>query len=221
MTRTLATGARLAVAGSAGALAIGLFSAGAANADTFVPLPDGQIVKTLSDGTVITLSAIGQSANISPSMGATPVHRNVWVSGTATVHLDGGDGSIGWIQPGYIVGCQVNISGGGVGGDAGVAGAGQSVTGTAGANANLSLGPGQVVNYNILDLEYPDNYGNERHDNGNAFYSKDASVSWSDSTLGVTGCAGYAQARNYVSLEIETSNVISYVTLWGQPFSIG
>ncbi|MEU4843340.1 MspA family porin, partial [Nocardia testacea] len=73
--------ARLAGVGAATTIALGLFSAGAANADTFIPLPGGELVKTLSDGTVVTVRMVGESATISPSMGATPVHRNAWASG--------------------------------------------------------------------------------------------------------------------------------------------
>uniref|UniRef100_UPI0024565D4A MspA family porin n=1 Tax=Nocardia asiatica TaxID=209252 RepID=UPI0024565D4A len=103
--------ARMAGVGAAATIAMGLFSTGAANADTFVPLPGGELTKTLSDGTVVTVRLVGESANISPSMGATPLHRNAWVSGSAQVELSGAAG--GKIFPGYTVGCQVNIAGGG------------------------------------------------------------------------------------------------------------
>ncbi|MGW4713421.1 MspA family porin, partial [Nocardia sp. NPDC004260] len=29
------------------------------------------------------------------------------------------------------------------------------------------------------------------------------------------------QARAFISVEVETDNVITWVTLWGQPFSLG
>ncbi|MEA3528708.1 MspA family porin, partial [Nocardia gipuzkoensis] len=45
--------ARMAGVGAAATIAMGLFSTGAANADTFVPLPGGELTKTLSDGTVV------------------------------------------------------------------------------------------------------------------------------------------------------------------------
>ncbi|MBF6470150.1 porin, partial [Nocardia beijingensis] len=61
--------ARMAGVGAAATIAMGLFSTGAANADTFVPLPGGELTKTLSDGTVVTIRLVGESANISPSMG--------------------------------------------------------------------------------------------------------------------------------------------------------
>ncbi|MGY2010718.1 MspA family porin, partial [Nocardia gipuzkoensis] len=47
------------------------------------------------------------------------------------------------------------------------------------------------------------------------------SVTWADETIGLNGCGGYAQARAFVSVEVETDNVITWVTLWGQPFSLG
>ncbi|MGY1867191.1 MspA family porin, partial [Nocardia gipuzkoensis] len=40
--------ARMAGVGAAATIAMGLFSTGAANADTFVPLPGGELTKTLS-----------------------------------------------------------------------------------------------------------------------------------------------------------------------------
>ncbi|MFR9753001.1 MspA family porin [Nocardia sp. 004] len=218
--------ARMAGAGAAATIAMGLFSTGAANADTFVPLPGGEITQTLSDGTVVTVRLVGESANINPSMGATPVHRNAWVSGSAQVELSGAAG--GKIYPGYVVGCQVNISGGAVNG--GVSGGVEWATdkdgnraGSLGANSggNLSLGPGQAQSFNILDRESADDFGSESHSGRNKFKGTSGSVTWADQTISLSGCGGYAQARAFVNVEVETDNVISTVTLWGQPFSLG
>ncbi|SIT33732.1 hypothetical protein SAMN05421776_1181, partial [Nocardia farcinica] len=52
---------RAAGACAAATVAFGMLSAGAANADTFVPLPGGEITKTLSDGTVVTVRLVGES----------------------------------------------------------------------------------------------------------------------------------------------------------------
>ncbi|MGH8881042.1 MAG: MspA family porin [Stackebrandtia sp.] len=216
--------ARLAGVGAAASVALGLFSTGAANADTFVPLPGGEIVKTLSDGTVVTVRMAGESASISPSMGSTPVHRNAWVSGSAQVEVAGGGEDVGGkIYPGYVVGCQVNIDGGGA-----EAGAGADIDGTSGevspsgeGGANLTLGPGQAKSFYVLDIEKPDDYGNENHATNNKFKGNSGSVTWSDQTLGLNGCGGYAQARSFVKVKVETDNVMSTVTLWGQPFSLG
>lgn len=42
----------------------------------------------------MTIRLVGESANISPSIGATPLHRNVWVSGSAQVELSGAAGGV-------------------------------------------------------------------------------------------------------------------------------
>ncbi|WP_342213503.1 MspA family porin [Nocardia farcinica] len=68
------------------------------------------LIKTLSDGTVVTVHLTAESATLSPSLGGTPIHRNAWVSGSAQVHLGRtGAESGGYIYPGYTVGCQVDI----------------------------------------------------------------------------------------------------------------
>ncbi|MFD4355144.1 MspA family porin [Nocardia sp. NPDC058519] len=213
--------ARVAGFTTAATVALGLLSTGAANADTFVPLPGGHITKTLSDGTVVDIALVGESANINPSMGSTPAHRNAWVSGSAQVSVSGG-GS-GKIFPGYTVGCQVNISGGDALGDSSAesdwAGTEQKVG--VGTGGELTVGPGQSKSFYVLDLEMPDDYGNESHKTRNAFKNGSGSVTWADETIGLSGCGGYAQARSFVSVEVETDNVMSWVTLWGAPFSLG
>lgn len=94
-------------------------------------------------GTVVTVRLAGESALISPSLGSTPVHRNAWVSGGAQVELSGENAESGRIYPGYVVGCQVNISGGGVtGGVDGQSDWEGKASGGAKTGANLSLGPG-------------------------------------------------------------------------------
>jgi hypothetical protein len=215
--------ARLAGVGAAASMALGLFSAGAANADTFIPLPGGEITKTLSDGTVVTVRLVGESATISPSMGSTPIHRNAWASASAQVEIAGGEKVGGKIYPGYVVGCQVNIDGGGAEGEAGADIDGESgeVSPSGEVGGNLTLGPGQAKSFYVLDIEKPDDYGNEDHATNNKFKGNSGSVTWSDQTIGVNGCGGYAQARSFVRVKVETDNVMSVVTLWGQPFSLG
>ena len=214
--------ARLAGVGAAASVALGLFSTGAANADTFIPLPGGEIVKTLSDGTVVTVRLAGESATISPSMGATPVHRNAWASGSAQVEIAGGEDVGGKIYPGSVVGCQVNIDGGGAesGASAEVDTEG-NVSPEGEVGGNLTLGPGQAKAFYVLDIEKPDDYGDEDHSTNNKFKGNSGSVTWSDTTIGLSGCGGYAQARAFVKVKVETDHVMSVVTLWGQPFSLG
>ncbi|QHE71275.1 MspA family porin [Rhodococcus sp. WAY2] len=224
-------GVRLAAVGAAAAATMGFFSVGAANADTFVPLPGGSITQTLADGTVVTVNLTDESANISPSLGSTPLHRNVWVNGKASVHLEGAGAEGADIQPGYVLACQVDFGAeagaeASAGGEDGIA---LSTLGdstvpipfSGGTSGGVTLGPGEAVSVDILDLESADPYGAESHSAYNSFEGTDGSVRWADSTLGVSGCAGYAQARSYVNVSVETENVSSTVTLWGQPFSLG
>ncbi|WP_037206705.1 MspA family porin [Rhodococcus opacus] len=227
MTNNRKNSVRFAVVGAAAVATLGFFSVGAANADTFVPLPGGSATETLADGTVVTVNLTDESANVSPSLGSTPLHRNVWVSGKASVNLQGNPAKTAYIYPGYILACQIDF-GAGVGGNAGASVTpSQLATGTAsipvsgGANGGVTLGPGQAVDTAILDIEMPDAYGSEIHWGAHYFQGAAGSVGWSDVSLGVNGCAGYAQARSYVKVEVETDNVKSTVTLWGQPFSIG
>ncbi|NNH68333.1 MspA family porin [Nocardia uniformis] len=203
------------------ATTLGLLSAAPAQADTFVPLPGGEISRTLTDGTVVTVRLVSESATISPSMGSTPVHRNAWVSGRAEARVSGSVQK-GEIQPGYVVGCQVNISGGGVnGGASGKSDWEGNASGGLTSGANLSLGPGQATSFVILDREVANRFGEEAHSPRNPFKGTDGSVTWSDSTIGLTGCGGYAQARAFVKVKVQTETVKTTVTLWGQPFSLG
>ncbi|GAB3209922.1 MspA family porin [Nocardia tengchongensis] len=218
------TMARAAGIGAVATAALGLFSTGAANADTFIPLPGGSITETMDDGTVVTISMTGESANINPSMGATPLHRNAWVSGSAQVQLSGTNGNVGGkIVPGYVVGCQVNISGGGANGGPSAGANYDGTSPSAGANVggNLTLGPGQSQAFYVLDQEAPDDFGSEAHYKRNKFSGNSGSVTWSDETINLNGCGGYAQARSFIAVQVETDHVITAYTLWGQPFSLG
>ncbi|MCU1641354.1 MAG: porin [Nocardia sp.] len=194
------------------------------SADGVGSLPGGDVGITLSDGTVVHAWLDGESVDVHPSMGATALHRDAWVSGAAHVVLSQGVQS-GLMDPGYVVGCQVNISGGEVqdGRTANLNRTGQQVVPSAGAThgANLTLGPGQAKAFHLLDVELPDPYGNDSHLPVNMFKGTDGSVTWADETIGLTGCTGAAQARAFVHVEIRTDTVTSLVTVWGQPFSIG
>ncbi|MQY19106.1 MspA family porin [Nocardia macrotermitis] len=219
--------ARVAGVGVVATAALGLLSTGAANADTFVPLPGGSITRTLTDGTSVHVWMDGESANINPSMGSTPLHRNAWASGTAHVSISGKTTATGGkIYPGYVVGCQVNISGGGASASPSVGASWDSsgnVTPSAsvGTSGNLTLGPGQAQAFYVLDLEKADDFGADTHKTYAPFTGDNGSVAWADETIGLTGCAGYAQARSFISVEVSTDSVVTWVTLWGKPFSLG
>ncbi|APE37213.1 mspA family protein [Nocardia mangyaensis] len=205
---------------AAAAVTIGLLSAGAANADTFVPLPDGH-----KNGPGVTLSRTGEHAVISPSLAANGAGRVVWVSGSARADVEvTPEGEVGpWNGPsnrpgsnnssthgasqlntGYIVGCQVSIGDDAIGAQAAV---GVDSNGPLGeASIGLNLGPGDVafVQISSKDILKPGVY----------------SVDYQDAEIQIQGCAGYAQARAYTVVEI-IGDHYSKTTLYGMPFSIG
>ncbi|MEV0339638.1 MspA family porin [Nocardia sp. NPDC050713] len=219
-TNGLRRGARVAGVGAAAAVAMGLLSTGAANADTFVPLPDGQKV-----GHGVTITRTGERALISPSLAANGAGRVVWVSGNATADVTvtpegevgpnngpaGGPGSnnssthgASQLSTGYIVGCQVSIADDAI--SAGVSG-GVNLDGfSMGGSIGLNLGPGEVkfVQIDYKDILKPGVY----------------SVEYQDAEIEIQGCAGYAQARAYTVVEI-IGDHYSKTTLYGAPFSIG
>ncbi|MFD3706986.1 MspA family porin [Nocardia sp. NPDC058658] len=207
-------------AGAAVAVTIGLLSAGAANADTFVPLPDGQ-----KAGPGVTLSRTGEHAVVSPSLAANGAGRVVWVSGNARADVQvTPEGEVGpnngasnrpgsnnssthgasQLNTGYLVGCQVSIGDDAV--SAGLSGGVSSSGVSAGGSIGLNLGPGQVafVQIDAKDILKPGVY----------------SVEYQDAEIQIQGCAGYAQARSYSVVEI-IGDHYSKTTLYGAPFSIG
>ncbi len=218
--RTLRRGARIAGVGAAAAVAMGLLSTGAANADTFVPLPDGQ-----KNGPDVTLTRTGEHALISPSLAANGAGRVVWVSGNAIADVNvtpegavgpnnGASGAPGTnnssthgasqLSTGYIVGCQVSIAENAI--SAGLSGGINLSGGSLGGSIGINLGPGEVK---FVQIDYKDILKPGRY-----------SVEYQDAEIEIQGCAGYAQARAYTVVEI-IGDHYSKTTLYGQPFSIG
>ncbi|MEV0359220.1 MspA family porin [Nocardia sp. NPDC050697] len=216
----LRRGARVAGVGAAAAVAMGLLSTGAANADTFVPLPDGQKL-----GPGVTLTRTAETAIVSPSLAANGAGRVVWVSGTTTADVTATpEGEVGpfngpanepgsnnssthgasQVNTGYIVGCQVSIADDAIG--LGLSGGITLTDGAIGGSVGLNLGPGEVkfVQIEAKDILKPGVY----------------SVEYQDVEIEIQGCAGYAQARAYSVVEIIGDNY-SKTSLYGLPFSIG
>ncbi|MFI6367176.1 MspA family porin [Nocardia sp. NPDC050630] len=219
-TSGLRRGVRIAGAVVAAAAGMGLLSTGAANADVFVPLPDGQKL-----GPGVTVSRMGEHALISPSLAANGAGRVVWVSGNANADVsitpegtigpnNGASGAPGTnnssthgasqLSTGYIVGCQVSIADNAI--SAGVSGGINLSGGSLGGSIGLNLGPGDVK---FVQIDYKDILKPGRY-----------SVEYQDAEIEIQGCAGYAQARAYTVVEIIGDNY-SKVTLYGAPFSIG
>ncbi|MFI6432585.1 MspA family porin [Rhodococcus oryzae] len=205
--------------GAAAAVGIGLMSTGAAHADTFVPLPDGQ-----KAGPGAVVGRTGESVLISPSLAANGAGRTAWVSGTVTADVTGvsGEGEAGpWngatndkgtnnssthgvsrISTGYIVGCQVDITGLGGSIGMGVSMDGPSISGS--LTVPVSAGQVKFVGVAGKDIKKNGKYA----------------VQYQDTQIEIQNCGGFAQARSYTVVEI-VGNDYSKTTLYGQPFSIG
>jgi len=213
-------GGRVVGIGAAATIAVGLFSAGAANADTFVPLPDGEKL-----GAGVTITRTGEHAVVSPSLAANGAGRVAWVSGNATADVTvtpegdegptngpaGGEGTgnssthgVSQLNTGYIIGCQVAIGDDAIA--AGLSGGIDLEGGSLGGSIGLELGPGEVkfVQIEYKNIPEPGVY----------------SVEYQDYEIQIQGCAGYAQARAYTVVEI-IGDHYSKTTLYGAPFSIG
>ncbi|MBO0855041.1 MAG: MspA family porin [Nocardia sp.] len=205
------------------AVALGWCPPAPAHADTFIPLPGGAVTRTLGDGSVVHMRIDGESAKISGAMAATPLHRNVWATAHAVADVEHAARTTIKMSPGYIVGCQVDLSSLDNGGTASgsVPATGGAPAAEAGADTTLTLGPGQARMVRLLDLEMPDDFNTDIHRNYNQVSGPHASVSWQDETFAVDGCGGYAQARSFVSAEISTGHARAMVTVWGAPFSMG
>ncbi|MFW0784499.1 MspA family porin [Gordonia sp. CPCC 206044] len=212
-------GVSAAAAGTAAAAL--LAGGGAAGADTFVRLPGGT-----AHGEGVTLTRSHESAQISPSMAANPTSRTAWVSGTVTLKapklkpakagpslgaagedaMPGTNGTMtngaaATLSTGYIVGCQVDITGLS-GGLSGTISAAPSAT----ANLSIPIAAGQVVfvQLSTRDIEKPGTY----------------SLGYDRAQLSIENCGGYAQARAFSTVET-TGQLHQKVNLYGKPFSIG
>ncbi len=221
-SRAMYFGVRSAVVGASAFTVFGLLSTGAANADTFVPLPNGE---QLGDG--VKIDRFGETANVFQSMSANGAGRDALVSGTVVAKVDnapvyphvgpfntppantsGSNNSnthgASQLNTGYIIGCQVSIGDSAISANAGMSVSTSSVG--ASGSVSLELGPGDVkfVQVSYKDILHPGTY----------------SISYKDSEIDVVGCGGYAQARSYTNVEV-LGDFYSRTTLYGQPFSIG
>jgi hypothetical protein len=193
-----------------------------ADADTTTKLPGQTLTKKIADGTTVSITRSNESARVNPSMGGTPLHRNAWVSGKYVVSSSDPTAQLG-VAAGYVVGCQLTL-----GGNSTTKGGGsapqydlQSATVTAETGAGVTIGPGQAANYVINDREYKDAFGAAGHSSSISFTGGKGTLAYTNETMMVNGCAGYAQARSYAKISISTERATQSVTLWGKPFSLG
>lgn len=220
---SLARRSGIAAALVAGAAAIAMTAVAPAHADAFVRLPNGS---QAGDG--LQLTRTGESARISPSLAANGLGRTAWVSGNVTLKAPNlrsaepgpnngpagesaipgtngtsNDGAAATLSVGYIVGCQVSVGNLSIGGS----GALDSVKGFTGSGSlSIPLQPGQVV---FAQIDYKD-----IKKKGTYYFN------WRNTQLQIQNCAGYAQARSFVTVETSGDNH-QKVNLYGKPFSIG
>jgi len=194
---------KVAIAGCAvaGAVLLGL---GSAQADTVVPLPNGENVFTTATGVHVDLTRTGESATISPAIDANGLTRTAWVSGADFAKVGGA--SSGSLEAGYLVGCQVDLSGGiSAGGDLWISPP-SSVSPE--IDANFTLKPGQVATVKLGSKDLAPAAG---------------AVGYAYRNLGiqVDGCGGFAEARAYTNLTVANHAGSTIVTLYGKPFGLG
>ncbi|MBT0568182.1 MspA family porin [Williamsia sp. CHRR-6] len=217
----------VAVAGSSAVVAVAaaLLAQGSASADVLLKLPSQVQSQTLPDGTKISISRVNERAIIAPSLGATPLHRAAQVS--AKYQVTTSKKAKIRIGAGYIVGCQVSITGTSVtpgvsGQDAITSATGvNAITGGATSAGSITLGAGQATSYFINNVEKADDFGQQQQTTNVDYETTNAKLSYVNSQLQLTGCAGYAQARSFAVIRVRTSNVDKQVTFYGKPFSIG
>ncbi|WOC11364.1 MspA family porin [Gordonia sp. MP11Mi] len=202
IARRAAAVAAVSAVGAAGLM----INAGDADA---ARLPSGSKTSTGIDGQVVKISRSGESARALHSVANNGAGRSAAVSGTYKATLSKGTGSM---KVGYLVGCQVNITGlsGGLSGSL-------SATGpTLSGSLTVPLEPGQVKFLSGDNLSLKKGKGTVMVDSLN---------------ITVEQCGGYASARSVVQVlaadgfsneddAISADSGYVQSTLYGKPFSL-
>ncbi|WP_216898626.1 MspA family porin [Nocardia alni] len=184
-------------------LAAVVLGPGNAHADTVVPLPDGHQTVTTTIGIPVDLSRTGERAVISPSLAPNGMSRTATVS--ATVYATTPGATSGTLETGYLVGCQVDLSGGlSLGGDVYV----EPDSISPELTPSINLVPGGVAKVAFDTKKLDPTQGK-------------VGIQYLDRGIQVSGCGGYAQARAYSTLNVTNDHGTAEVTLYGQPFGIG
>lgn len=180
-----------------------VFGSGAAQADTFVPLPDGDQALETAIGIPVDLSRTGELAVVSPALAGNGMSRTATLSGTVYATAPGAQS--GTLVTGYLLGCQVDLSGGlSLGGDIFI----QPNLVFPEISPSINLLPGGVANVKLNTKNLDPEAGA-------------VGFAYSNRGVQVDGCGGYAQARAYSVLTVKNDHGSAEVTLYGQPFSIG
>lgn len=182
--------------------------AGAGDADAR-RLPNGFKQSTGIDGQVATIRRTGESARVMRSVANNGAGRAAAVSGTYKATLSKGKGVM---TVGYLVGCQVDITGleGGLSGTIGL-------TSSLSGSLSIPLAPGQVARVTSDDI---------------VISKGKATVLIDNFQLDVQQCGGQATARSMVQViaadglaaedgAISGDSGYLQSTLYGRPFSLG
>ena len=191
LRRVVGVGAITAVA------AIGLAGVGAGNVAAG-PLPSGSKVTQGVDGSVVKISRTGETAYPVPSLANNEAGRAAEVSGLVTVTAGGVTGTL---TTGYIVGCQVDITGleGGL---------------NTSVDSSLSRGPDGSLSFPL-----PPGKAAFVSLGTKTFEGGVASIQYKRQHIEVQQCGGYAQARAFSTVQAQGNYVIKS-TLYGAPFSL-
>lgn len=191
--------------------AVGAASMGAGAAEA-APLPNGYKYVDGFDGEKIETWRTGESSRPAHSVANNGAGRSVTVNGTYTAK--GSGGAAGKLQVGFLVGCQIDLTGfeGGLSGS--LAGAVPSLSGS----ISVPLNPGQVTTVVVNSKSFDEDGV--------------ASVQLSNFEIDVQQCGGYASARSIAQViggpEFEVddddgtvygSGTLIQTSLYGKPFS--
>ncbi|MEV2223630.1 MspA family porin [Nocardia vinacea] len=190
-------------AGISVGLAVLMLGGGFAHADTVVPLPDGEQALTTATGIPVDLTRTGETAIISQSLAANGMSRTAQLSATAYATAPGA--TAGSLETGYLIGCQVDLSGGlSLGGDVYMSPGSVSPELT----PSIKLVPGGVA---VVK------FGTKKLDPA----AGAVGISYRNRGVQLSGCGGYAQARAFSALSVTNDQGSAEVTLYGDPFSVG
>ncbi|GAA4738934.1 MspA family porin [Gordonia alkaliphila] len=195
------------IAATIGALGATTLLTGAGTADA-AKLPNGSKKSSGIDGQVVTIKRTGERAYPMPSVANNGAGRAAAVSGTYKATLNKG---VGTMSVGYLVGCQVDITGlkGGMSGSIGL-------TSSLSGSISVPLMPGQVA---LI-----------RSDNMSITKGK-ATLMVDSFHIDVQQCGGYASARSVVTVmaadgmstadgTLSGNSGFVQSSLYGKPFSL-
>ncbi len=216
---------RIGAAAVAVATVAGALSSGVANADTYVPLPNGKKIVANDGGFKVVLRSDHNHVNIIPSL-ATAQTRTTWVTTQGYVDISGGKDITGTLNLSFVSGCQfpgaisvgLGATGPGVSASVGTGGPGGGLSaGGASAGLNIPLSPGTTSGVTGNAGQYP---WTSILDNVTINKPGTWSVGLKDYDVNYGNCSGYAQARVVTWVELTGNNRVEGF-LYGAPFSLG